>query len=75
MMSRVSVDKFELRPQGVLSERESEVAALVVQGLPNKVIARRLGIREGTVKIHLHSIYRKLGVENRFGLVAARNRK
>ena len=59
----------------MLTERESEVAALVVQGLPNKAVARRLGIGEGTVKVHLHNIYCKLGIENRFQLVAARNHK
>jgi DNA-binding NarL/FixJ family response regulator len=59
----------------MLTERESEVAALVAQGLPNKTVAGRLGIGEGTVKIHLHNIYRKLGIENRFQLVAARNHK
>ena len=53
----------------MLTERESEVAALVARGLQNKVVARHLGIGEGTVKIHLHNIYRKLGIENRFQLV------
>ena len=59
----------------MLTERESEVVALVAQGLPNKLVARRLGIGEGTVKLHLHNIYRKLGIESRFQLVAARNHK
>ena len=48
-----------------LTERESEVARLVLQGLGNKTIARELGVQVGTVKIHLHHIYRKLGVPNR----------
>jgi DNA-binding NarL/FixJ family response regulator len=48
-----------------LSEREREVLALVAEGLPNKLIARRLGISEGTVKAHLTSIYQALGVTDR----------
>jgi DNA-binding NarL/FixJ family response regulator len=48
-----------------LSERETETLALVAQGLPNKQIARRLGIAEKTVKAHLTSIFRRIGVDNR----------
>jgi DNA-binding NarL/FixJ family response regulator len=53
----------------MLTERESEVAVLVAQGLQNRAVAHHLGIGEGTVKIHLHNIYRKLGIENRSQLV------
>ena len=53
----------------MLTERESEIAALVAQGLQNRAVAHHLGIGEGTVKIHLHSIYRKLGIKNRSQLV------
>jgi two-component system, NarL family, nitrate/nitrite response regulator NarL len=59
----------------MLTGRESEVAELVAQGLPNKAVARRLGIGEGTVKIHLHNIYRKLGIENRWQLARTRDHK
>ena len=52
-----------------LTRRETEVAGLVSQGLANKVVAGLLGVREGTVKIHLHNIYRKLRVANWTGLV------
>jgi two-component system nitrate/nitrite response regulator NarL len=45
----------------VLTAREYEIAGLVAQGLSNKHIARRLTISEGTVKIHLHNMYEKLG--------------
>jgi DNA-binding NarL/FixJ family response regulator len=48
-----------------LSERESEVLRLVGEGLPNKSIARRLGITERTVKAHLTSVYQQLGVTDR----------
>ena len=46
----------------VLTAREYEIAGLVAQGLSNKHIARALDISEGTVKIHLHNMFEKLGV-------------
>jgi DNA-binding NarL/FixJ family response regulator len=49
----------------VLSSREAEVLTLVARGLPNKQIARVLGISGNTVKVHLTSIYRTLGVNDR----------
>jgi DNA-binding CsgD family transcriptional regulator len=45
----------------VLSARELEVVVLVANGLANKEIARQLHVSEGTIKLHLHNIYRKLG--------------
>ena len=48
-----------------LTEREREVLRLVGEGLPNKSIARRLGISERTVKAHLTSVYQQLGVTDR----------
>lgn len=53
----------------MLTRREVQVAQLVSQGLANKAIAENLGLREGTVKIHLHNIYQKLQVPNRTGLI------
>jgi two-component system, NarL family, nitrate/nitrite response regulator NarL len=47
------------------SPRQREVFARALRGLPNKVIARELGIAEGTVKVHLAMVYRALGVRNR----------
>ena len=52
-------------PFGDLSAREREVLALLVEGLPNKLIARRLQISEKTVKSHLTRIFRELGVTDR----------
>jgi DNA-binding NarL/FixJ family response regulator len=52
-------------PGSKLSAREGEVLALLVEGLPNKLIARRLEISEKTVKTHLTSIFRALGVTDR----------
>jgi DNA-binding NarL/FixJ family response regulator len=48
-----------------LSAREREVLSLVAEGLPNKLIARRLEISEKTVKAHLTSVFAQLGVTDR----------
>ena len=48
-----------------MTAREREVLALLGTGLPNKVIARRLGISEATVKAHLTRIFRQIGVTDR----------
>jgi two-component system nitrate/nitrite response regulator NarL len=56
-------------PLAALSQRERAVAALVVRGLRNREIASELDITEGTVKIHLHKVYEKLGVSSRTELV------
>ena len=53
-----------------LTSREREVILALAEGLSNKVVGRRLGLSEGTVKVHLHNIYNKLGVKNRTALVA-----
>jgi DNA-binding NarL/FixJ family response regulator len=52
-------------PARDLSDREREVLALVSSGMSNKVIARELGISEKTVKAHLTSIFRRIGVGDR----------
>ena len=52
-------------PLDKLTRREREVLSLLTGGHPNKEIARRLGLREITVKVHLKGVYRKLGVANR----------
>jgi two-component system nitrate/nitrite response regulator NarL len=51
-----------------LTPREQQVLELVEQGLKNTEIARDLGIRPGTVKIHLKHIFEKTGVRGRYGL-------
>ncbi len=53
----------------VLTPRESLVARLVGEGHPNKTVASQLDISEGTVKLHLHRIYKKLGVRSRVALM------
>jgi len=51
-----------------LTAREHQVLELVEQGFKNKEIAVELGIRPGTVKIHLKHIFEKTGVRGRYGL-------
>ena len=52
-----------------LTRRERELAEHVAAGLRNAEIGARLGISEGTVKIHLHNIYEKLGLDGRVALM------
>ncbi len=49
----------------VLTNREKEVACQVASGHSNKVIARELGISDGTVKLHVKSILKKLSLSSR----------
>ena len=56
----------------VLSPRERDVALLVARGLTNKEVARELGLCDGTVKIHLHNIFQKLGAKSRYNLIVQR---
>lgn len=60
--------RMERYPRSELTARERQVLELVQQGLKNKEIARELGIRPGTVKIHLKHIFEKTGVRGRYGL-------
>jgi len=48
-----------------LTPREREILCLVAEGQSNKVVARNLGISDGTVKLHVKAILRKLGVHSR----------
>lgn len=52
----------------ILSRREAEIVKMVAAGMRNKEIANKLFIGEGTVKTHLHAIYKKLGVHGRVEL-------
>jgi len=53
------------RPTKLLSDREQEVLVLVAKGMPNKQIARKLGIAERTVKAHLTHVFAQLSVRDR----------
>lgn len=48
-----------------LVEREREILECLVMGMPNKLISRRLGLSEATVKLHVKTIFRKMSVSNR----------
>lgn len=58
-----------------LTPRELEIVRMVAQGLRNRVIGERLVISESTVKVHLHNIYEKLGIEGRLELVLLAQQK
>ncbi|WP_120715904.1 response regulator [Tsuneonella amylolytica] len=55
-------------PLARLAPRERQISELVAKGMRNREIAERLSMSEGTVKVYLHGIYQKVGVENRTGL-------
>ncbi|WP_266158736.1 LuxR C-terminal-related transcriptional regulator [Dyella silvatica] len=74
MDSHASLEALEERLRKLLTERQVDVLRLLSQGKPNKVIARDLGISEGTVKIHLAAIFRALNVRNRVEAVVASRR-
>jgi DNA-binding NarL/FixJ family response regulator len=57
------------RALSMLTPRELEVACMTAQGFPNKTVAERLSITEGTAKLHLHHVYEKLGIDGRMALV------
>lgn len=69
-----SIDKpsGSVRSDDLLTKRELEIVELVCLGLRNRQIADRCDLTEGTVKIHLNSIYRKLGVASRAELIVNR---
>jgi DNA-binding NarL/FixJ family response regulator len=57
-----------------LTARQIEVLRLLARGLPNKIIARELGLAEATVKVHLLAIFRVLQARNRTEAVIAAQR-
>jgi DNA-binding NarL/FixJ family response regulator len=57
--------------QGTMTGRQIETLKLAMQGKPNKVIAREMSISEATVKAHLATAFRVLGVRNRTEAVFA----
>jgi two-component system nitrate/nitrite response regulator NarL len=61
-------DRLSHPRRSQLTPRELEIAELVEKGLRNRDIANNLGIRTGTVKIHLKHIFEKTGVRGRYGL-------
>jgi two-component system, NarL family, nitrate/nitrite response regulator NarL len=65
----------KVRPYQIdlLTTRERQIVRVMAEGLTNKEIAQRLKLAEGTVKVHLHHIYRKLGIANRTALAVRAN--
>jgi two-component system nitrate/nitrite response regulator NarP len=61
--TRLAKERALLAPS--LTPRERELVELVRQGLRNRDIASQLGVTEGTVKVYLHAIFDKVGVDNR----------
>ena len=68
--ARLQSNQFWPGARQGLTQRESEILSLVVTGLSNRGIAAKLMIGEETVKTHLSSIYRKLGVGDRTSAAA-----
>ena len=61
-------DPDRRRRRAGLTGRETDIVKLVARGFANEEIAKRLSVKEGTLKIHLHNIYRKLNVDSRLAL-------
>ena len=58
-------------PLGALTRRRRQVAQLACRGLSNREIGEKLGVIEGTVKVHLHAVYEKLNIHSRTKLAIA----
>ncbi|HUP95868.1 MAG TPA: response regulator transcription factor [Burkholderiales bacterium] len=70
--AQYSVTQSQCPPRAIhLTPRELEVLALLCEGLPNKLISRRLEISSATVKCHISRILSELGVSSRLQAVVA----
>jgi len=65
---KTALDREAAVRDTALTPREIEIVRMVAEGLRNRAIATRMSISEGTVKVHLHNIYEKLGVDGRLEL-------
>jgi DNA-binding CsgD family transcriptional regulator len=74
LASSSSANEQRANPPVHLTRRQREVLALLCEGLPNKLICRRLEIAPGTAKAHISSILRELGVASRLQAVVAARR-
>jgi DNA-binding NarL/FixJ family response regulator len=72
---RSALDREAAVRDAALTPREIEIVRMVAEGLRNKAIAARMSISEGTVKVHLHNIYEKLGVDGRLELTLCAQQK
>jgi len=73
--SNASTPELDPHDAGLLTPREREVLALIAEGLPNKGIARELGISEHTAKFHVGSVLGKLGASSRAEAVTLATRR
>ena len=69
MLDMAKPQQKQIRSDPPLTPREQQVVRSISSGLSNKSIAHRLGLQEGTVKVHLHNIYQKLGISSRVELI------
>jgi two-component system, NarL family, nitrate/nitrite response regulator NarL len=67
MLANAVRDDTSTPPSGDISltEREQEILALIAEGMSNKLIARELNISDGTVKVHVKNLLRKLNLRSR----------
>ena len=72
---RLALDREAAERDAAFTRRELEIVRMVAEGLRNRAIATRLSISEGTVKVHLHNIYEKLGVDGRLELTLCAQQK
>ena len=71
LLTELPLSQVMLSPGDGLTPRQREIAVMLAEGKSNKEIARKLKLLEGTVKLHVSGILRKLGVKNRAGAVLA----
>jgi len=65
VQGETTIDEDDEGPFSELTPRESEILCLLAEGQSNKLIARNLGISDGTVKLHVKAILRKLSIHSR----------
>jgi two-component system, NarL family, nitrate/nitrite response regulator NarL len=68
-LDRATGKELDGSPFATLTPREQAIVRLAADNLRNQEIGQRLGISEGTVKVHLHNVYEKLGLSNRIDLL------
>jgi len=70
LFAHPAAERLDAAIESKLSKREADAVRQLCSGMTNRQIAEALGIREDTVKKHLHKAYGKLGVQNRTQLIA-----
>lgn len=65
MLPNQKINYVDVKKTVILTPRQKQVMAMVARGLSNKVIALELGVKESTIKMHITSIMKSLGVSNR----------